>query len=280
MGEITKIGWCDHTFNPWWGCTKVSPACDNCYAERHANRFGKWFGDYNPRRMFGDKHWAEPLKWNRRAEREGRRASVFCGSMCDVFENRYACDAMRLRLWYLIMETPWLNWLLTTKRPQFITQFMPRDWQLRESFNGVWLGTSVENQQAADERIPRLMQCSDSRLFLSMEPLLGPVDFHQRCPSPETCDGECGWPSPYDLLGNNTSEYRSFIDGVIVGGESGPGARPMDPDWARDIRDQCADAMVPFYMKQMSGKTKKEREAIPEDLNIKELAWRKNDAVY
>ncbi len=254
MSEKTKIDWCDHTYNPWWGCTKVSPACDNCYAEAQANRFGKWFGD-NPRRMFGDKHWAEPLKWNRKAEAAGVRASVFCGSMCDVFEDLDELQEPRERLWDLILDTPSLDWLLLTKRPENIGHLIHHPalsshpahygWDL----NNIFLGVTAESQYPFNGRVQLLAKWSRVKLFLSMEPLLGPVDL---------------------------SEHIDRLAGVIVGGESGPGARPMDPDWARSIRDQCAAARVPFFMKQMSGRTPKEREAIPEDLNIKELPWRKD----
>ena len=260
MSDKTKIEWCDHTFNPWWGCAKVSPACDNCYAEAQANRFGKWFGN-NPRRMFGDKHWSEPLKWNRKAEAAGVRASVFCGSMCHVFEDRPELIEPLARVWKLIQDTPYLDWLLLTKRPGLMHEHL-EDMQIHlTDHSNVWIGVTIENDAELAYRIREMFDQRSyvasygnrhqplPQVFLSLEPLLSSIIL------------------PRHIL--------THIDGVIVGGESGPKARPMDPNWARSIRDQCAAAGVKFFMKQMSGKTPKEREAIPPDLNIKELPWRK-----
>ena len=200
----------------------MSAACDNCYAEAQANRFGKWFGD-SPRRMFGDKHWAEPLKWNRKAEAAGVRASVFCGSMCDVFEGRAEVCEPRQRLCELIEDTPSLDWLLLTKRPKYLSMngWPLRNWQYYGPPDNVWLGVTAENQEMYDRRCSYLVDLG--RIFVSLEPLLGPVDL---------------------------TPYLNDIAGVIVGGESGPNARPMDPDWARSIRDQCAAAGVKFFFKQ------------------------------
>lgn len=121
MAKNSSIEWTDHTFNPWWGCAGVSPGCDNCYAEAWAKRVGEdiW-GARKPRRFFGEKHWCEPLKWNDEAQKQGHRRRVFCASMADVFELRSDLDPWRDRLWVLIDQTPWLDWLLLTKRPQDI----------------------------------------------------------------------------------------------------------------------------------------------------------------
>jgi protein gp37 len=218
MAENSAIEWCDHTFNPVWGCVKVSPACDNCYAETLSNRFGDHWGPHAEFRTFGDKHWNEPRKWDRAAEKAGRRARVFCASMADVFDNRWP-DGVRDRLWALIRETPHLDWLLLTKRPQNIAKMLPADW--RDGYPNVWLGTTVENQDEADRRIPYLRSVPARVRFLSCEPLLGQI-----------------YP---DMSG---------IHWVICGGESGPNARPMHPDWARSLRDQCAQAGVAFQFKQ------------------------------
>src|ERR1035441_10524114 len=111
MGKDSSIEWTDHTFNPWWGCAKISPGCENCYAEAWAKRVGeKIWGPKQSRRLFGEKHWSEPLKWNVDAESEQRRKRVFCSSMADVFEARKDLDPWRERLWTLIGDTPWLDW--------------------------------------------------------------------------------------------------------------------------------------------------------------------------
>lgn len=219
MGVETEIAWTDHTFNPWWGCVNVSPGCDNCYAEAFAKRTGHdvWGKDAG-RRFFGDKHWAEPLKW------EGR---VFCASMADVFENNQVLGESRHRLFNLIEMTPRLTWQLLTKRPENVQRLAPKSW-LRDWPAHVWLGTTVEDQTRANLRVPRLVNGPGRVRFLSCEPLLGPVAL--------------------DL---------SDIDWVIVGGESGPRHRPFDLDWARTIRDDCFDACVPFFFKQVGGRTPK-----------------------
>lgn len=138
MGQATKIEWATHTFNPWWGCLKVSEACKNCYAEAWAKRVGQavW-GAHAPRRTFGEKHWRDPLSWNRRLNGTGRRERVFCASMADVFEDRRDLDEHRERLWTLIEATSNLDWLLLTKRPQVVSRLAPwgQDWPAN-----VWLG--------------------------------------------------------------------------------------------------------------------------------------------
>lgn len=144
MGENSKIEWTHHTFNTWWGCVKVSPACDNCYAESLSKRFGDHWGPKAEYRTFSDKHWNEPLRWNRAAEKAGERHRVFCASMADVFDNR-APEGARERLWALIRQTPHLDWLLLTKRPQNIAEMLPEDWG--DGYPNVWLGVTVENQR-------------------------------------------------------------------------------------------------------------------------------------
>lgn len=237
MGKETGIQWTDATFNPWWGCTKVSAGCDHCYADTLATRYGhSIWGPDAARRFFGDKHWAEPLKWNRDAEQTGVRRRVFCGSMCDWAEGRPDQAEARDRLFALIEATPWLDWQLLTKRPGAIRHLVPVKWLLHPPHN-VWYGTSVENQEQANRRIPQLLDVPAAVRFLSCEPLLGPVDL-----TPwlwETAGPE--W------AGSNPSPDLSW---VIAGGESGPGARPMHPDWARGLRDQCQAAGVAFHFKQ------------------------------
>lgn len=228
MGRDSSIEWTDHTFNPWWGCAKVSPACAHCYAESWARRVGQQlWGEGSPRRFFTDQHWREPLRWNRDAEHQKRRKRVFCASMADVFEARQDLNPWRNRLWTLIQETPWLDWLLLTKRPENARVLVP--W--RDSWPpNVWFGTTVENQIHAKKRIPLLLAAPAITHFLSCEPLLGPLDL-----------------SPW-FTQSTLSE--KLIDWVIAGGESGPHARPMDPRWALALRDQCLSAGVAFHFKQ------------------------------
>lgn len=222
MAKNSRIEWTDHTFNPWWGCVKVSPACKHCYAEAWAKRVGAdvW-GPKVDRRFFGEAHWSEPKRWNREAEAQGRRHRVFCASMADVFEERRELDVWRAKLGNLIASTPWLDWLLLTKRPEKAQSLAP--WGTQWPHN-VWLGATVENQLWANRRLPILADVPAKVRFLSCEPLLGHLDL------------------------SNWLGYH--IDWVIAGGESGPRARPSDPAWFRALRDQCLAARVPFHFKQ------------------------------
>lgn len=235
MAAKTRIQWTDHTFNPWWGCAHVSPGCVNCYAEKLATRYGNdvW-GARAPRRFFSEKYWAEPLKWNREAESEGRRQRVFCASMADVFEARSDLDQWREKLWKLIAETPRLDWQLLTKRPDLACVLAPRElWQLPN----VWLGTSVENQEWADKRIPFLLRIPAQVRFLSCEPLVGPVSFR--------------WARWAPLRNANHLDGLRMLDWIIVGGESGPHARRMKLEWAVTVVEQCQEAGVPVFVKQL-----------------------------
>ncbi len=242
MGAETLIEWADSTFNAWVGCTKVSPACDHCYAEGWAKRTGHpelWQGQ---RRRTSSANWQQPRKWNRAAEEAARRPRVFCSSLADVFDNQIP-ERWRDDLWHLIDQTPHLDWLLLTKRPQNIAKMLPTTaigapaWG--DGWPNVWLGTTVESQAEADRRIPHLLAVPARVRFLSCEPLLEPVDL----------GGE--WGAYQD--GNNSPRRKSWLDGlswVIAGGESGGGARPMHPAWVRSLRDQCTAAGVPFLFKQ------------------------------
>ncbi len=241
MAKNSNIEWTHDTFNPWWGCSKVSPACKNCYAESWALRVGlSVWGEGSPRRFFGSEHWREPLTWNRRAEAERKRRRVFCASMADVFEDRRDLDPWRRRLWCLVENTPWLDWLFLTKRPEYIGRFAP--WRTKWPRN-VWLGTTVEIQGWAIKRIPTLLQHPAAIRFLSCEPLLGPLDLRRWLPEPGQRASRSG---EEPCLGAR----RNFIDWVIAGGESGYKARPMNPVWAEDLRDQCTASGVPFHFKQ------------------------------
>ena len=239
MGKNSKISWTDHTFNPWWGCVKVSDGCKHCYAEIGAKRFsgepGDLWGPGSNRRFFGDVHWDKPKHWNRQAQKEGVRHKVFCASYADVFENREDLDNPRVRLFELIEDTPHLDWLLLTKRPENVNSFINISNSFRGGIpNNVWLGTTVENQEMANKRIPILLGIPASVLWLSVEPMLGPIDLkggHEEV-----------WPLA-----------ESRIAWVIVGGESGRNPRPMAPNWARQVRDDCKAAGVPFFFKQFGG---------------------------
>jgi len=226
MAKNSHIEWTHHTFNPWWGCNKVSPACDNCYAELWAKRMGhRLWGLDSPRRFFGDAHWREPLTWNEEARLSGFRQRVFCASMADVFEAREDLNTQRDRLWRLIDNTPYLDWLLLTKRPQNTSRIAP--WGSNWPAN-VWLGTSVENQTLAEKRLPFLLKSPATVRFLSCEPLLGPVDLRK-------------W-----------FRRKGFypIDWIIAGGESGGASRPMHPDWVTSLLHQCQEFDVSFHFKQ------------------------------
>jgi protein gp37 len=264
MGKRSAIEWTDHTFNPVWGCVKLSPACDNCYAETFDHRLGgAHWGPHAPRREFGDKHWNEPLKWNREAEREGRRHRVFCASMADVFDNQWP-QHVRPRLWKLIAATPMLDWLLLTKRPQNIARMLPTNWG--SGWPNVWLGVTAENQEEANRRIPVILSIPAVVHFVSYEPALGPLDLH-----------EAVTPVLGDARHVTIRETVPLIDWVIAGGESGHRARPANPDWFRSVRDQCAAAGAAFFMKQITDEKGRKipRDRWPQHLNVRQypLYW-------
>lgn len=253
MGKTTEISWCHHTFNPHWGCQRWSPGCENCYAETLALRWGhKIWGPpkTTPRRLFGDKHWAEPIGWDLAAAAAGERRRVFCASMSDVFEDHPMLPPVRERLWDLIGRTPNLDWLLLTKRPENIAAMMPDHY-----WPNVWLGTSTEDQQRADERVPVLLQYRDlvPVLFLSVEPQLGPITFRPWLSRGMGCDGMCDEDAPGTCQRPNHRLARP--DWLITGGESGPHHRPFNLDWARQTRDECASAGVAWHFKQVGGRT-------------------------
>ena len=234
MGENSKIEWCDATMNPWVGCTKVSPGCDNCYAEAMMDkRWGKvkW-GPHGERRRTGDENWRKPLRWAKTARGAGKRPRVFCASLADVFDNQVP-PKWRADLFELIRATPELDWLLLTKRPQNIKRMLPPvDW------HNIWLGTTCEDQQRMRERYIALTDVKNvAKHFISYEPAIGPLEL----PIPP-------------------------IDWIICGGESGPKARQMDLQWARDLRDYCAEWNIPFFFKQTTGK-----KPIPPDLMVRQF---------
>ena len=221
MARDSRIEWTDHTFNPWWGCSKVSPACAHCYAETWAKRTGHdLWSAHSPRRFLSDSTWRQPEIWNSEADRSGRRFRVFCASMADVFELREDLDPSRERLWNLIEHTPRLDWLLLTKRPHLVRDMVPwdEDWP-----NNVWIGTTIENQHWANIRLPFLADIPSVIRFISCEPLLGSL---------------------------NLAAWIGKIDWVIAGGESGPHSRPTNPCWFRSLKNQCHSHETPFHFKQ------------------------------
>lgn len=251
MGEATKIEWCDHTFNPWWGCVRVSPGCEHCYAESFAKRVGKkvW-GVQAERRFFGEKHWAEPLKWNAQAQKDGVRRRVFCASMADVFENRPDLIAPRERLFALIRATPNLDWLILTKRPEWVEVLWPIDHPSAELWPNVWLGTTVEDQRRADERLPHLLALPAAVHFVSYEPALEAVDLGPWLGL--ECTHEDSYREPdTNAVVCRECDSQELLEWVIVGGESGPGARPFDIAWARSVIKQCESAGVAVFCKQL-----------------------------
>lgn len=320
----SKISWTDHTFNPWVGCEKVSPACKNCYAMELVNRFG---GDFLGRRVVkAEAGWGDPLKWNREAEAGGVRKKVFCASLADVFEGcsdsmlnhegrrigicldcgsweptwvfcskcgsteqeDLTMEDVRYRLFRLIDSTPNLDWLLLTKRPENILKM----WSYRVSDYGqddnpvvmellknpdrtkalkyrpnVWLGTTVENQDESDKRIPELMKCRDLSpvLFLSCEPLLEPIELKLR-------SRVSHFPRHNGPSGAVFDREHLPFHWVIVGGESGPDYRYMSPHWVQSLHDQCKSAGIPFFCKQGSGPKSGQQYDLPDHLfSVKEF---------
>jgi len=263
MGQETGISWTAHTFNPWWGCVKVSPGCDHCYADAQATRYGysdggahfPIWGKDATRRFFGDNHWAEPLKWDRAAAKDGVTRRVFCASMADVMEDRRVLDVPRDRLYRLIDATPNLIWQLLTKRPQNYRKLLPAKW-LVQPHPRVWMGTTVEAQQY-DWRIKELLTTPAEMRFVSYEPALGPVNFRRIEHHPSGCGGPVFIDSlagTFCSVGSNGNIPYVGLDWIIVGGESGPHARPFDIQWARDTIRQCREAGVACFMKQLGAK--------------------------
>lgn len=240
MGTGTKIEWCDHTFNPWWGCTKVYEGCAHCYAEKWARRCGQQVWGRAQRRTFGEKHWGVPHTWNRKAEREGRRLRVFCGSMCDVFEDNGQIDRDRRLLWWTVEHTPHLDWLLLTKRPENFPDMVRPSWHLDRCPRNVWLGISASTQKRLNDRLWWLLNFRATVRFISLEPLLEPVSLRAAFGEAFDCD-----------------DVKRYLPAggipwwLIIGGESGPGARPCDVEWVEDLRAECAHLGIPCFVKQM-----------------------------
>jgi protein gp37 len=286
MSANSKIEWCDHTFNPWWGCTKVSPGCEHCYADAFSHRLGKkLWGKGVLRERTSENVWSQPLKWNEQAKKNGMRPRVFCASMADWLDDEVPVEWLA-DLLKLIHATPNLDWLLLTKRPQNWRTRIVEAWASittdldeagRDPFSlwlsrwnagyapkNIWIGTTVEDQKRADQRISVLLRIPAKVHFLSCEPLLGPIKFGTyslKTKSCFVCKAEDELKQPrgtqshpincvHRLKFKESSSPAIGINWVICGGESGPKARPMHPDWARALRDQCEAAGVPFFFKQ------------------------------
>lgn len=267
MGKNSRIQWTDHTFNPWIGCQKVSEGCDHCYAmdstfvrvQRSEGR--ELWGNQlrSERHVTSDANWRKPVQWNRQAEADGRRARVFCASLADVFEDHPDLEEPRARLWDLIEDTPSLEWQLLTKRPENVMAMVPAEWEERLPPN-VWVGVSAENQERANERIPKLLRVPARVRFVSAEPLIGPVNLRKVVWEVDDTDGIV-----HDAL-TGTSQLlpgRDFgftvkggptVDWVIVGGESGPEARPASLAWMEHLVEQCQDTGTPCFVKQLGAR--------------------------
>lgn len=282
--ENTNISWTDHSWNGWVGCQPISPGCGRCYAKALVERFG---GDFSVRKRTSESNWKQPLKWNREAtealfdwasdkpfsERDPKtkpcRPRVFCASMSDWLDDEVPIEWLA-DLLKLIHDTPNLDWLLLTKRPENFPERVAlatyieggpiyewaSDWIHSISIpNNVWIGTSVENQEYSDKRIPELLKIPARVRFLSAEPLLGDIVM---------LDTPSGWPF-CDSAG------RLQIHQVIAGGESGKGHRPMQIEWMRSLHDQCRAAGVAWFAKQDSGPKPGMRGRIPDDLWAQEF---------
>ena len=238
--QNSNIEWTDDTFNPWIGCEKNSPGCKFCYAEAFMTRKPRWTNTWGPastttRLKTSAANWRKPLKWNEAAGQAGERRKVFCASLADVFEDNPLLVDWRRELLEMIVRCDNLDWLLLTKRPENVTEFIERESGINynrwfQQNKHVAIGTSIENQAAFDKRIKALVDIPTWTNFLSVEPLLGEVDLY-------------------------LNYYQ--IDWVIVGGESGPNARPMSEDWVRSVRNQCQQTGTAFFFKQWGGANKK-----------------------
>ncbi len=229
MAEKTGIAWTDSTFNPWIGCTKVGPGCDNCYAEALMDK--RWhrvrWGSGQQRERTSAANWKQPLLWEREHEAfllaHGRRRRVFCASLADVFDNE-APPQWRGELWALVKSTPHLDWLVLTKRVGNVQGMAPAEGLPQN----VWLGATMVSQAEYDRDVRKLLAVEASVRFLSVEPMLGPIR------------------GGLDLHG---------LDWVIVGGESGHGARPIQREWIDSLRRECDAARVAFFFKQWGGQS-------------------------
>lgn len=268
MAENSKIEWTDHTGNLWWGCTNVHAGCDNCYAETWSNRFNNnLWGNDAPRKLVKSV-WGKFAKWQRDAAAANEKHVVFVGSMMDIFEKPLrvidndeketgqTTGDLRNRFFnQVVPASPNLIFLLLTKRPSNINRMVPAEWLENPPAN-VMYGASVVDQKSADDVARHLSKVKGPK-FLSVEPLLEDVNMKPFILHYYNDDDRTEPP---------VNEWSMTVDWVIVGGESGDGRRPFDPDWARHIRHDCEATGTPFFMKQMDKK-----KAIPADLMIRQF---------
>lgn len=280
MAKDSKIEWTGPTANFWWGCTRVHRGCDHCYAADLSNRWGKDLWD-NPRREIKKAIWTDILKWQAEAEAAGEVYRVFLGSMMDIFEKdqelvdgkgnkvyqipgRHKIYSLPLRLNNLrkvifeeiVPACPNLIFLCLTKRPSNINKMVPTAW-LTEPPANVMFGASVVDQKSCED-VARHLAKVKGRKFLSIEPLLEQVNMGPFV----------RWTKAKEIHGYD--DYAMDVDWVIVGGESGPKARPFKAEWAENILEWCRRTKTPFFMKQMGGK-KKPFAPIPDDILIREF---------
>lgn len=253
MGDETKISWCDHTFNVWWGCSRVSPGCDNCYAESFDHRLGgEHWGPTAPRRFFGDAYWRKPVAWNAAAQKAGVRASVFCSSMADwaevhqMPEVREQQREARNRLWKLIRGTPQLDWLMLSKRPENFGELLP--WTLDKRYDHVAinrLGTPEQIRQALIPypNVTLMVTGENTEQLLRRTAILRSTPAARRAISAE--------PLLEHIPASAWDEALPGIDRLIVGDESGHGRRPAQLDWVRTARDAAGRHGVAFHLKQL-----------------------------
>ncbi len=257
MAETSSIEWTDSTWNPWIGCTRISPACDHCYAAHSAPARiqGVNWGAGEQRKRTTDRNWSQPLRWQRQSAAffaaNGRRQRVFCASLADIFDNQVDVQWL-VDVLAVLKQTPDLDWLLLTKRIGIVVnrlraaaahaEGLPnsaelaawiRAWVDGQPPANVWIGATVCNQDEATRDIPKLLAVPAATRFLSIEPLLGPISLRG------IATGEA-----------DSLEGAARLSWVIVGGESGTQARPMHPAWPQQLRDECAEAGIPFLFKQ------------------------------
>lgn len=277
MGKQKKLGitWTDYTVNLWWGCTQVSPACDNCYAMTFSHRLGfAVWGKDEPRRFFGERPYADLKRVNKIARKEfGRPARVFMNSMSDLFEDRRDLDEHRARFFQMVPNLENLEFLLLTKRIEAVRRLVPAEW-LRGFPRNVRLGTTVESQEWANLRVPALLRLP-AKTFLSVEPMLGQIDLTPWLPRADE-DGRCsrcGLDWETELSHECPPGFGTRIDWVIVGSESGAQRRETKQDWVLDLATQCSLSATPFFVKQfeLNGKVEKDFSKFPHGLQTQEF---------
>lgn len=221
MGRNTKIAWADNTFNPWIGCTKVGPGCDNCYAnelDKHYSWTPDGWGAGNPRHRTAASTWKQPFKWNREAEKSQRRLTVFSASLADIFDNEIN-PSWRADFFRVVQQTLWIDWIVLTKRIGNVAKMLPEDWG--PGYFNVWLCITTVNQEEINRDWPKLESVPAAVKGLSVEPQIEHIYLKNAGP-----------------------------DWVISGAESGGKRRPYKEDWARSLRDQCTAREIPFFYKQ------------------------------